>query len=524
MLNLRAIQAEKGRRSLAQFVKQAWHVIEPSTPLKWGWVLDVIAEHVQALLEDRLIRDGRVIRNLVINVPPGTMKSTILSVGVPAWKWTKTPSWRGLFASGNDDVALRDSVKCRLLLDSDWYRQTFKPKWAFTRDQNAKGYYVNTKTGFRQAISAGAIVVGQRADDLLVDDPNSTSGGEADRTKVANWWDNAAWSRLNDLAAGHRIVIQQRVHEEDLTGHIQEKYPEDWAFLVIRMRYEAPTEKDPGPAPTPLKTPNPTAQQLAQGFTPDGWIDPRRTEGELMFPDRFPAPEVAAQEKVLGTAGTAGQLQQRPAPKDGLILKAGYVRFYKIGSEPEFAMRFLSADTAFSKEKTADYSVIGAAGQCTIPGFMGLWFTDLWRAQASFPELKIQAKLMAAKHHPDAFLVEDKASGQSLIQELERDTDLPVVKVKVDTDKVSRTTAVAPTWEAGRIWLPEDAPWTADFLAELYAFPKGKNDDQVDMLTQLVKHAILNQQDGWLQVIDEDLAAARKREEDAKKAGGGVLW
>ena len=243
-----------------------------------------------------------------------------------------------------------------------------------------------------------------------------------------------------------------------------------------------------------------------------------------MFPDRFPAPEVAAQEKVLGTAGTAGQLQQRPAPKDGLILKAGYVRFYKIGSEPEFAMRFLSADTAFSKEKTADYSVIGAAGQCTIPGFMGLWFTDLWRAQASFPDLKIQAKLMAAKHHPDAFLVEDKASGQSLIQELERDTDLPVVKVKVDTDKVSRTTAVAPTWEAGRIWVPEDAPWTADFLAELYAFPKGKNDDQVDMLTQLVKHAILNQQDGWLQVIDEDLAAARKREEDAKKAGGGVLW
>jgi predicted phage terminase large subunit-like protein len=505
LLNLRAIQAEKARRSLATFVRQAWHVIEPETGLKWSWVLDAICEHVQALLEDRLIRDGRVIRNLAINVPPGTMKSTILSVGVPAWKWTKTPAWRGLFASGNDDVALRDSVKCRLLLDSDWYRQTFKPKWTFTRDQNAKGHYVNTKTGFRQAISAGAIVVGQRADDLLVDDPNSTSGGEADRAKVVNWWDNAAWSRLNDLAKGHRIVIQQRVHEEDLTGHIQEKYPEDWAFLVIRMRYEVPTEQDPGPAPTPLRTPNPTPAQLAAGFTPDGWIDPRRTEGELMFPERFPEPEVRAQEKVLGTAGTAGQLQQRPAPKDGLIFKTGFVRRFKGDALPEFTRRFFSCDTAFSKERTADYSVILVAAECNIPGFMGLWLLDVWRKQASFPELEQAVIDMNAKYHVDTLLIEKKASGQSLIQALEVNTPFPVVPVEVSTDKPTRGAACASTWEAGRIWIPEDAPWVMDFLTEVYAFPNGKHDDQVDSLTQLIKHAFLDGGDGWLSLIDEDL-------------------
>jgi predicted phage terminase large subunit-like protein len=501
---LQDARAEKARRSLAEFVKQSWHVFEPETPLKWSWVLDAICQHVQALLEDRLIRDGRVIRNLVINVPPGTSKSTITSVCLPAWMWTRNPSWRGLFASGNDDVALRDSVKCRLLLDSSWYQKAFRPAWRFTRDQNAKGHYVNTKTGFRQAISAGAIIVGQRADDIFVDDPNSTTGGEADRNRVKDWWDNAMWSRLNDLSTGHRVVIQQRVHEEDLTGHVEGKDPDDWAFLVIRMEYEVPTEKDPGPAPTP-------------GLN---WVDPRQIEGELMFPERFPAQAVAAQKKVLGTAGTAGQLLQRPAPKDGLILKAGYVRFYKTGSEPEFSMRFLSADTAFSKEKTADYSVIGAAGQCTIPGFMGLWLTDLWREQASFPELKIQAKLMAAKHRPDAFLVEDKASGQSLIQELQNDTALPVVKVKVDTDKTSRTIACAPTWEAGRIWLPEDAPWTADFLAELYAFPQGKHDDQVDMLTQLIKHALIGAgaMTGMLDWMEQEMAGAGQDEEEM----GGV--
>jgi predicted phage terminase large subunit-like protein len=249
-------------------------------------------------------------------------------------------------------------------------------------------------------------------------------------------------------------------------------------------------------------------------------VDPRTKEGTLLFAARFPPEVIAAEKRVKGMAGYAGQHQQRPAPKDGLILKAGYVRFYKTGSEPEFSMRFLSADTAFSKEKTADFSVIGAAGQCTIPGFMGLWFTDLWREQASFPELKIQAKLMAAKHRPDAFLVEDKASGQSLIQELQNDTALPVVKVKVDTDKTSRTIACAPTWEAGRIWLPEDAPWTADFLAELYAFPQGKHDDQVDMLTQLIKHALIGAgaMTGMLDWMEQEMAGAGQDEEEM----GGV--
>jgi predicted phage terminase large subunit-like protein len=494
---LEEVLAEQARRSLAEFVRQAWHVFEPGTPLKWSWVLDAICEHVQALLEDRLVKDGRVIRNLVINVPPGTSKSTITSVCLPAWQWVRNPAWRGLFASGNENVAIRDSIKCRSLLDSDWYRNTFKPTWRFSKDQNAKTLYQNSSTGFRQAISAGAIVVGQRADDLFVDDPNGTNEGSADRVQVMTWWDNAMWNRLNDLSTGHRVIIQQRVHEEDLTGHVQGKDPDDWAFLVIRMEYEAPTEKDPGPEPTP-------------GLN---WLDPRTIEGELMFPERFPPVVVEAQKKVLGSAGSAGQLQQRPAPKDGLIFKAGFVRFYKTGAEPEFARKFLSADTAFSKERTADFSVIAAAGECEIPGMMGLWLIDLWREQVGFPELKAQAKLMAAKHNPDTFLVEDKASGQSLIQELERDTDLPVVKVKVDVDKVTRANAAAPTWEAGRIWIPEDAPWAADFLAELYAFPRGKNDDQVDVLTQLIKYAIIGGSpgDGILGYIRELKAAKEKQ-------------
>ena len=503
MLDLRRIRAEKCRRSLAEFFRQSWHVYEPQTDLKWSWVLETICNHAQALLEDRLIRNGKVIRNLVINVPPGTSKSTAISVCLPAWMWIRNPAWRGLFASGNDSVATRDSIKCRALLDSDWYRAMFQPQWRFSRDQNAKTHYQNTKTGFRQALSAGAVVVGQRGDDVVVDDPNDTKGGEADRNQVITWWDDAMWNRLNDLATGHRLIIQQRVHEEDLTGHVLDREPANWAVLIIRMEYETPKPPKDGRPGDPDFLPTPGLH----------WVDPRTTEGELMFPERFPAEVVDAQKVVLGTTGTAGQLQQRPAPKGGLIFKDQFVRFYKTGSEPEFIRRFLSADTAFSKEKTADFSVILAAAECNIPGRTGLWLIDLWRSQVGFPELKAQAKVMAAKHHPDSFLIEDKASGQSLIQELERDTTFPVVKVKVSTDKSTRGHAAAPSWEAGRIWLPEDAPWVADFLAELYAFPQGKKDDQVDTLTQLIQHAILDDNDGWLQMIREDNAETVKAAE-----------
>ena len=468
MLNLQRIRAEKCRRSLAEFMRQAWHVFEPSTELKWSWVLDAICDHAQALLEDRLIRDGKVIRNLVVNVPPGTSKSTSISVCLPAWQWTRTPSWRGLFASGNDDVATRDSIKCRVLLDSEWYRSMFRPTWHFARDQNMKTHYQNSATGFRQSIPAGAIVVGQRAEDLFVDDPNGTNEGEAARERVVNWWDNAMWSRLNDLDKGHRMIIQQRVHEDDLTGHILAKDPENWAFLVIRMEYEKPGPKDPDYLPTP-------------GLQ---WVDPRTLEGELMFPERFPAHTVEEQKTVLGSVGTAGQLQQRPAPKGGVIFKKGFVQTFNPDYLPKFSRTVLTLDTAFKTKEENDYSVCLEIGEAE----MGYYILGRWKEKASYPDLKFKVKTMADARRPTAVLIEDKASGQSLVQDLERESRLPVVAIKVDTDKVARAHAVVATWEAKRIFVPEGAGWVDDFLDQLYGFPKLAHDDDVDSFTQGINY------------------------------------
>ena len=469
------IQAELCRRSLAEFVRESWHINEPGTPLVWNWHLDDICEHVQALLEDRL-----GLQNLVINVPPGSMKSTILSVCAPAWVWIQKgkgrlgPHWRGLFLSGNIEVAIRDSLKCREIIDSPWYQRMFAPKWTWAKDQNEKGHYKNTAGGFRRAKPAGARITGERADDIVVDDPNDAEAGAADRAATISWWDGGAYNRLNDMSTGHRCLIQQRLHEEDLTGHILATDKEDWAFLVIRQEYERPQAADPDFLPTPL-----------------GWVDPRTVEGELFFPARFPASVVAAEKRVKGSAGYAGQHQQRPAPKEGTIFKKPYVRFYNPAAMPKFVRTVLSGDTAFKDGEENDFSVILAAGECTEPGRAGIYLLDRWKEQAGYPELKAKAKTMGARWRPTAFLVEDKASGQSLIQELKRDTSLPVVAIKVDKDKITRATVCVPAWEAGDIFLPDGAAWVDDFLENLYGFPKMAHDDDVDAFTQMVRYMIL---------------------------------
>ena len=478
---LEAIRAELARRSLAHFVRQAWPIIEPSTPLVWNWHLDAICDHLQALVEGRLVRDGRRLQNLIINVPPGSMKSTIVSVCLTAWAWIQRsglghlgPGFRGLFASGNEGVAIRDSLKCRDILDSDWYRDSFGPGWAFTKDQNAKGHYKNTATGFRRATSAGARITGDRAHLIAVDDPNDAAEAysKAAREQIITWWDQAAANRLADMNTGCRVIIQQRLHEEDLTGHVLTVEPEAWEVLVIRQEWEVPKPEDPDFKPTTL-----------------GWVDPRAggPPGALMFPARFPAAVVEGERRRLGGSGFAGQHQQRPAPAEGAIFRHGFIGEFSLEHPPHYQRVIISLDTAFKEKEENDYSVATVWGEWE----SGFDIIHRWKDRASYPTLKSEVKRLADAWRSrglTALLIEDKASGQSLIQDLRKETSLPVVPIKVDTDKVSRAHAVVPLWEAGKIRAPEGAEWVRDWLDQLYGFPKLAHDDDVDSTTQALNY------------------------------------
>lgn len=503
--SLEELEADLCLRSLADFVQAAWPSIEPGTPLKWGWALDVMCDHIQAWIEGRLGKN-----NLVINVPPGSMKSTILSVCLPAWIWAQDPTkrpglgpgWKGLFASGSEDVALRDSMRCRDLLASEWYLATFKPAWGFSRDQNAKGFFKNTAGGWRKSISAGARITGQRGHAIIVDDPNDAQEAfsKAHRTKITIWWDNAARNRLNDLVTGKRCLIQQRLHEEDLTGHVLAKHPEIWDHLVIRQEYEPPTEKNPT-TPTGL-----------------GWVDPRTVPGELFFPERFPRNAVEEERISLASSGFAGQHQQRPAPAEGSIFKKGFVGTFHPDHAPKYSRVVISLDTAFKEDEENDYSVATVWGEWEA----GFDVLARWKDRAGFPTLKTEVKALGDAWRSKgltALLVEDKASGQSLIQELKKETSLPVVPIKVDRDKVSRAHAVVPLWEAGKVRVPEGADWVRDFLDQLYGFPKLAHDDDVDSFTQALNYLNLGGgSTGFLDYLRKQAEEQARKEAEAKNA------
>ena len=234
--------------TLAQFVSAAWEILEPSTVLQWNWHLDALCTHVESLLLDRPGPDGTPCpQNLLINVPPGCMKSLIFSVFAPAWVWLFRPSWRAMYASSNPNVVTRDSLKCRNLIKSDWYQNTFKPSWQISADQDEKQHFANTRGGFRRGLGAGGVVTGDRADFLGVDDANDAKEIHQKSHRVQineNWWDNAWHNRIADPTASKRGVIMQRLHEEDLAGHIVEKEGLAsnggvWAHLVIAMEAEA---------------------------------------------------------------------------------------------------------------------------------------------------------------------------------------------------------------------------------------------------------------------------------------------
>jgi predicted phage terminase large subunit-like protein len=441
--------------TLVQFVRWAWAIIEPSTPLVWNWHLDAICEHLQALVEDKLATN-----NLVISVPPGSGKSRMVSVMLPAWLWIKQPGWKGIFASGNPRVSSRDSMLTRALIGSAPYRNRFGIAWDLSDTQDAKTLYVNSVGGFRMATTSGARITGDRANGLFIDDPLDAQAAfsKAEREAVVTWYAQAFANRLNDLRTGKRCLIAQRLHTEDLIGYVLGTERNQWEHLMIPMEFEE-----------------------SRAFTTTiGWTDPRTIDAELMFPARYPANIVAQERARLGISGYAGQMQQRPSAAEGELFRRGCLQLIAPDALPTCTNTIISLDTAFSEKQTADYSVAVVLGQHE----RGVLILDIVRGRFAYPQLKQIAMELAAKWKPSAVLVENKASGQSLIQSLQQETTLPVQAVDVDGDKVSRAHVVTPTWEAKRVFAPLGAEWLDDFEMELYAFPKAPNDDQVDAFVQ----------------------------------------
>lgn len=469
------LKTEKARRRLHEFVGQAWHVLEPQTAFVDGIHVRAICEHLQAAAEGR-------IRNLIINVPPGHAKSLLTAVFWPAWVWIDHPEARWLFSSYREPLATRDSVKCRRLIESDWYQQHWGNRYQLNGDQNQKTRFENTATGYRVVVpmSAGT---GERGDYVVVDDPHSVDQAESDmeRPTAVEWWNGSMSTRLNDFASGHKVVIQQRLHEADLTGDLLQKG--GYELLCL------PAEFEPERRCT----------------TSIGWSDPRKKLGELLWREKISEADLEGLKTTLGSYRYAGQYQQRPSPADGGMFKRHWFRYWRpahlelppvqvrtsdgetmsIQAVPvpaQFDTMIQSWDMAFKDRENSDYVVGQVWGSVKADRFL----LDQRRARMDMTRTKEAVKQLSALWpKASAKLIEDKANGPAVIQELRHDV-AGLIEVNPEGGKIARAHAVSPQAESGNVYLPHPAiaAWEEAFLYEVTAFPNGRNNDQVDAMTQ----------------------------------------
>lgn len=454
-LDLAALDRELvRRRGLAEFAKQAWHVLEPTQPLAWGWALDCMCEHLEAVTRGE-------IRRLLMNVPPGTMKSLLTSVMWPAWEWTLDPTTRIISTSYKGELSTRDSRRCRDLVSSEWYRG----RWAeIELRKETETYFENTKTGWRQAV-AFASLTGGRADRVVIDDPHSTEGAESEleRLRTLRIFRESVPSRLVSPELSAIVVIMQRLHSGDVSGNIHDSPELGYAVVTLPMRFELDRRCS----------------------TSIGFVDPRKEEGELLFPERFPEASVAELEASLGDFATAGQLQQRPAPREGGIVKKAWLarRWKDRGAKPLRVV--VSVDCASKAKKRNDPSAA-----LVVAEFVDRF--ELWHYESDrmeFPALVPWAKDLCAAWKPNHVLIEDKDAGQQLIQQLRHDTKLPVVAANPEADKATRLMTETGPMESGAVWLPADAPWVSAWVAEITAFPAAPHDETADTLSQFLRWA-----------------------------------
>jgi phage terminase large subunit-like protein len=482
---LAAVQAEHCRKDFYYYVKKAWQVVEPETQYVDNWHIGMICEYLSAVTAGQ-------IQNLIINIPPRHMKSLLVSVFWPTWTWTHSPEVRWLTGSYADPLAVRDALKSRRIIQSDWYQQRFGDVFQMTGDQNMKSRYENDRTGYRLAFGLGGSITGEGGDIIVVDDPLKAQDADSDiiRERINDIYDSTVSTRGNDPKTVRRVIIMQRLHENDLTGHLLDKMKIDGAHQYEHLCL--PTEYEPN-----------------RYFSGLGLGDPRKVSGELLWPERFGEKENAAAHADLGLRGYAGQHGQRPAPAGGNIYQVTWWeggRNRYSAREGVVVGRWMSWDTALKDREQADTSAL-TVWELLDDYRLRLRFASWQRLQ--FPQLASAIQDEARRWMYDGklrgIIVEDKVSGISALQTLDQSAPRNIAELLIpfqpgQVSKEGRARQASLWCERGCILLPEPSesvPWLLDFEDQLYKFPAGRVKDTVDSMAQAILFLEHLLAEGW---------------------------
>lgn len=493
-------ETAKLESSLIEFYKAAWETIDPA-PYVDGWHLHAIAEHLEAVSKGH-------IRKLLITVPPRHSKTLMCSVVWPAWLWAKERTAefpligaqaKFLCLSYGDDLALDSALLMRRLIESDWYQARWGKRVKLTADQEAKSKFDTSAGGSRISAGFGGTLTGRGGDIKIIDDPLKADDAEMEtaRQKVIRRYDGTLKSRMTDPRHTAEVAIMQRLHASDLAGHILDTDP-DFELLMLPAEFEPER----------------------RFYTSIGWTDPRKSDNEILWPERFGQKELAVFKR--NAYEWAGQWQQRPEIRGGSILKREWWNLYETddGSVPQMSYVVASVDPAYTSKEENDPSgfvVLGVYYDSEVPKVMVL---NAWRKRLELhgPHIERLAneteKDYIKRSQPswglcehiahsckrfkvDKLLVEAKASGHSVAQELRRlhahqgwSTQLVDPRGR---DKVARVYAVQHLFAEGMIHIPAYSDgtlreWGQQLVDETAAFPKAAHDDLTDALSQALQH------------------------------------
>lgn len=438
------------RADLASFTSKVFQTVDPLGEYQHSWHIDLIADRLEAAYRGE-------IKRLIINMPPRNLKSVCASVSWPAWILGQNPAARIMVSSYSQALSFKHSLDCRLVMEAMWYRDMF-PQTRIASGENEKAKFVTTKRGFRIATSTGGSVTGEGGDFLIVDDPHNAleAMSKTKRETTLNWFEQAFMSRLNDKRKGVVVVVMQRLHPHDLTGHLLGKKGRRWEQLCL-----------------------PAIAAGGERFCIKKIIKIRGL-GEVLNPLREDEGTLRMIQGEMGSFAFAAQYQQTPIQTEGGMIKLEWFGRYQ--HAPQDGVVVQSWDTATKTSKNNDFSA------CTTwcESKNAFYLLDVFARRMEYPDLKRTVVSHAEKWQPSAILIEDKASGQVLLQDLKAEIALPLIAISPTEDKITRFGAVTALIEAGKVLLPKSAAWLVEFEEEIMLFPEGAHDDRVDAFSQFL--------------------------------------
>ncbi len=443
------------RSDFHSFMEQAFMYLNPDILFHPNWHLEAIAWHLQQCVEGE-------IKRLIITMPPRSLKSHCASVSFPAWILGKDPGKKIICVSYSNDLSSKFSRESRKILESTWFQECF-PGARLNPKKCTEQEVETRRHGYRFSTSLGGTLTGRGGNVIIIDDPLKPDDAESEtRRKACNeWFDGTLLTRLDNKREDIIILVMQRVHTDDLVGHVL-KNSSSWVHLDL-----------------------PAIAQEDQ-YIPIGVDDHyMRATHEPLHMAREPIEILESIQKQMGTRRFNTQYLQRPVPAEGNLIRWKWFQHYSSSISCESGLIVQSWDTASKAEELNDYSV------CTswLMKNNAYYLLNVYRARLEYPQLRKKVIELKKQYAAYAVLIEDKGSGTQLIQDLKYGYGIYAIKIHPEQDKVTRLSTQSAVIEAGQVYLPKEADWLEHFKAEMLAFPLGKFDDQVDSLSQFLMWA-----------------------------------